>query len=76
MLVTDSGRPIDQLNELEFVNGEIYANVRFTSRIAIITRLRRVTGWVDLAGLDARRIQRCWCRSKWDRIRPRVIGSL
>ena len=50
--VTDGGRAVDQLNELEFVNGEIYANVWQTERIAIIAPdSGRVTAWLDLTGL-------------------------
>ena len=50
--VTDGGRPVDKLNELEFVNGEVYANVWQTERIAIIAPdSGRVTAWLDLAGL-------------------------
>ena len=51
--VTDEGRAIDHLNELEFVRGQIYANVWLTDRIAIIDPASgRVTGWIDLAGLS------------------------
>jgi glutaminyl-peptide cyclotransferase len=40
------------LNELEFVEGEIYANVWHTDRIAIITpETGRVRAWIDLAEL-------------------------
>ncbi len=50
--VTDGGRPVDQLNELEIVKGEIYANVWQTDRIARISpKTGRVTGWIDLRGL-------------------------
>ena len=50
--VRDGGRPVANLNELEFVKGQIYANVWQTDRIAIIApRTGRVTGWVDLHGL-------------------------
>lgn len=50
--VLDHGRPIDQLNELEYVHGEIYANVWMTNRIARISpRNGEVLGWIDLAGL-------------------------
>ena len=34
--VTDGGRPVPQLNELEVVKGEIYANVWQSDRIARI----------------------------------------
>jgi glutaminyl-peptide cyclotransferase len=50
--VTDAGRPIDNLNELEFVNGEVYANIWQTDRIARIDPATgKVTGWIDLTGL-------------------------
>jgi len=50
--VTDRGRPVDQLNELEYIHGEIYANVWHTDRIARISpSTGRVLGWIDLAGL-------------------------
>ena len=57
--VTDRGRPVDLLNELELVNGEIYANVWFEDRIAIIgPDSGRVTGWIDLTGLESRMVPR------------------
>jgi glutamine cyclotransferase len=50
--VTDDGRPIDQLNELEYIKGEIWANVWQTDRIARIDPASgKVTGWIDLAGI-------------------------
>ena len=50
--VTDAGRPLDQINELEWVRGEIYANVWMTDRIARIDPATGVVrGWIDLAGL-------------------------
>ena len=50
--VTDRGEPVDRLNELEFVNGWIYANVWLTDTVAIIEPdSGRVAGWIDLAGL-------------------------
>jgi glutamine cyclotransferase len=52
--VTDEGRPVERLNELEWVKGEILANVWMTSRIARIDpRSGRVTGWIDLTPLVA-----------------------
>ncbi|MFN2137111.1 MAG: glutaminyl-peptide cyclotransferase [Candidatus Promineifilaceae bacterium] len=43
---------IDQLNELEFVNGEIWANVWHSDLIARISPDDgRVLGWIDLSGL-------------------------
>lgn len=50
--VTAKGKPVDQLNELEWVNGEIYANIWQTDRIARIdAKTGQVVGWIDLAGL-------------------------
>jgi glutamine cyclotransferase len=50
--VHDGNRPIAMLNELEFVRGEIYANVWQTDRIARISPVDgRVLGWIDLSGL-------------------------
>ena len=52
LTVRDGGRPVANLNELEYVKGQIYANVWQTDRLAIIApRTGRVTGWVDLHGL-------------------------
>jgi glutaminyl-peptide cyclotransferase len=52
LVVRDGGRPVDDLNELEFVKGEIYANVYQTERIARISpRSGQVVGWIDLRGL-------------------------
>ncbi len=43
---------IKELNELEFVEGEIFANVWQTNRIAQISpRTGEVLGWIDLEGL-------------------------
>ncbi len=50
--VTAEGLPVVNLNELEYVRGEIWANVWQTDRIARIDpETGRVIGWIDLAGL-------------------------
>ncbi len=50
--VTDRNQPIRELNELEFVKGEIYANVWHENRIATIDpQSGRVNSWIDLTGL-------------------------
>ncbi|SFJ58177.1 glutaminyl-peptide cyclotransferase [Caulobacter sp. UNC279MFTsu5.1] len=50
--VTDEGKPVDQLNELEWVKGEIYANIWQTDRIARIDPATgKVKSWIDLTGL-------------------------
>ncbi len=50
--VRDEHGPVLRLNELEYVEGEILANVWQTDRIARIDPATgRVTGWIDLTGL-------------------------
>ena len=50
--VHDGSSPVERLNELEFVEGEIFANVFQTDRIVRISpRTGKVVGWIDLAGL-------------------------
>jgi glutaminyl-peptide cyclotransferase len=50
--VTDQGEPVKNLNELEWVKGEIFANVWHTDRIARIDPVSgKVMGWIDLSGL-------------------------
>jgi glutamine cyclotransferase len=50
--VRDGGAAVDELNELEYVDGLVYANVWLTDRIAMIDPgSGTVTGWIDLAGL-------------------------
>jgi glutamine cyclotransferase len=50
--VNDRGRPINKLNELEYIGGEVWANVWQTDSIAIITPSDgRVRAWLDCTGL-------------------------
>ncbi len=50
--VRDAGRPVPQLNELEWVEGEIWANVWMTDRVARISpNTGEVNAWIDLASL-------------------------
>jgi glutaminyl-peptide cyclotransferase len=50
--VVDGAMPVTNLNELEWVDGEIYANIWQTDRIARISPATgHVTGWIDLQGL-------------------------
>jgi glutaminyl-peptide cyclotransferase len=50
--VTDEGRSIRDLNELEFINGEIYANIWHDQRIVTINpQTGVVTAWIDFSGL-------------------------
>lgn len=48
--------PVDNLNELEYVNGEIYANIWYSDRIARISpKTGEVLGWIDLSQLYPQR---------------------
>lgn len=50
--VRDGGRPVELLNELEWVEGEIFANVWRSSRVAVIDPpTGRVRRWLDLGPL-------------------------
>lgn len=50
--VVDQGRAVSRLNELEYVKGEIWANVWLTPRIVRIDPATgEVKGWIDLSAL-------------------------
>ena len=50
--VRDHGQPVTKLNELEFIDGEIWSNVWYDDRIARISPATgEVLGWIDLASL-------------------------
>ncbi len=50
--VLDGTSPVTGLNELEYVDGDLYANVWPTDRIVIIDpSTGRVRGWLDLAAI-------------------------
>jgi glutaminyl-peptide cyclotransferase len=50
--VTDNGSPVNNINELEYINGRVYANIWLSDRIAIIEPQNgRLSGWFDLTGL-------------------------
>ena len=50
--VRSRGAPVNELNELEYVEGEVYANVWGSDRIARISpKTGEVLGWIDLGGL-------------------------
>jgi glutamine cyclotransferase len=50
--VSNNRDPVTLLNELEYIRGEVYANIWKTDRIARIDpQTGRVTGWINLAGL-------------------------
>jgi glutamine cyclotransferase len=51
--VVDDGRPVQNLNELEWARGWLYANVWHSDRIAIIDPQRgTVRAWLDLSSLQ------------------------
>jgi glutamine cyclotransferase len=50
--VTDNGKPIQNLNELEYINGEIFANIWMSDKIAILSpKTGKVLRWLDLSGI-------------------------
>jgi glutamine cyclotransferase len=52
MMVLEQDRPVWGLNELEYVNGEVFANVWPTDRIVrIMPDTGKVAGWIDMKEL-------------------------
>jgi glutamine cyclotransferase len=50
--VVDNNGPVKEINELEYVHGEIYANIWHEDRIVRIDpQTGRILGWIDLKGL-------------------------
>jgi glutamine cyclotransferase len=50
--VTWNGRPVDRLNELEYVKGEIWANIWYDTKIARIDPASgAIIDWIDVAAL-------------------------
>ena len=50
--VTDGSIEIDMLNELEYLNGSVFANIYTVDRIARIDAgTGKITGWLDLSAL-------------------------
>jgi len=44
---------VTSLNELEYINGSVYANIWKKDQIAIINpQSGQVTGWIDLTGIN------------------------
>lgn len=53
--VTDAGIPVVRINELEYIEGEIWANIWYQDRIArIAPDSGEVLGWIDLSALYPR----------------------
>ncbi|MCL2431646.1 glutaminyl-peptide cyclotransferase [Candidatus Bathycorpusculum sp.] len=51
--VLDGTTPITNINELEYINGDIYANIWLTQKIVIINpQTGQVKGWIDLTGIN------------------------
>lgn len=52
VMVFDKDKSVWGLNELEFIEGQIYANIWLNDRIVIIEPLTcKVTAWIDMKGL-------------------------
>ena len=50
--VTENGTPVQKVNELEYIHGEIFANIWFSDRIIRISpQTGKVLGWLDLSAL-------------------------
>jgi glutamine cyclotransferase len=50
--------PVTQINELEYINGKVYANIWMKEKIAIINpQTGQVEGWIDLSGIQDRQNQ-------------------
>jgi glutamine cyclotransferase len=50
--VAYGGSPVDKLNELEYIDGEIFANIWYSDYIARISpETGEVTAWIDMSGL-------------------------
>lgn len=57
--VLENGKPLGRLNELEWINGSIWANVWLTNRVVVIDpNSGKVTASIDLAGLLPERERR------------------
>ena len=53
VIVADQVGPVGNLNELEYIDGEVYANVWKTTLIARISPdTGAVTGWIDMSGIN------------------------
>ena len=50
--VKDGNNSVTNINELEYINGDVYANIWMTQKIAIINpQTGQVKGWIDLTGI-------------------------
>lgn len=50
--VTNEGQPVKNINELEWIKGEVFANIWETDTIARIDPVSgKVVGWIDMTGI-------------------------
>ena len=71
--VCDCNRPLMKLNELEYIEGEIFANVFGCDRIARIDpKTGKVIGWIDLTGLRGSR----GTDEEWEEVNSNPIAVL
>jgi glutamine cyclotransferase len=61
----ENGKPLTQLNELEFVKGEIWANIWHSEKIGKPNHIARIDpqsgkllGWIDLSGISPEDVQK------------------
>ncbi len=53
VIVSDPVGPVGNLNELEYIEGEVYANIFKTELIVRISpETGAVTGWIDMSGIN------------------------
>jgi glutamine cyclotransferase len=77
LAVTLRGRPLPRLNELEWIDGEIWANVWTSNQLVRIDPdSGAVTGIVDLRGLLAAEDRRGDGRTEWHRLGRRCTAAL
>ena len=56
--VYDDAGPVTELNELEYIQGKVFANIFLQDKIAIINpQTGKVEGWLDLAGINEQDMQ-------------------
>jgi glutamine cyclotransferase len=56
--VHDDAGPVANLNELEYVHGQVYANIWGQDKIAVINpQTGQVSGWIDLTGINKQETQ-------------------
>ncbi len=78
IVVKDGAKTIDQLNELEYIKGEIYANIWHSDRIARISPTDgHIIAWIDCTGLlpDDQKDQ-CGVRPERHRLRRKERSHL